>query len=275
MKKPLVAFSYYGGKASHLKWLLPLLPPTRQYCEPFGGSAAVLLNKPRSPVEIYNDLDSEIVNFFRVLREKPDDLVRQISLTPYSREEFANALKYEGDSELERARKFYVRIAQARSGLPNVSAGQWSFQATGTSKTSIFTRASFEKNGNFCLALMKVASRLKPVCFENRAALEVIDLYDHPETLIYCDPPYDPTVCQPAYKFNMTVGQLDELAGRLKDCKSKVAFAGYSSPTLEKRFKGWKRIGVPVNASAGAGVGKGTAARTEVLWCNYELRRLF
>jgi DNA adenine methylase len=92
----LIAFGWYGGKFSHLKWLLPLLPSCHHYCEPFGGSAAVLLNRMESPVETYNDMDGEVVNFFRVLRNNPDSLMREIALTPFSREEFCLAVNSEG-----------------------------------------------------------------------------------------------------------------------------------------------------------------------------------
>jgi len=91
--KRLIAFSWYGGKYRHLNWLLPLLPYTHHYCEPFGGSASVLLNRKPSPVETYNDLDGEVVEFFRVLREERDALIEAISLTPYSRKEFVRAIK--------------------------------------------------------------------------------------------------------------------------------------------------------------------------------------
>ncbi|MDN5272058.1 DNA adenine methylase [Chloroflexus sp. MS-CIW-1] len=80
-KKRMIAFGWYGGKYSHLDWLLPLLPPCHHYCEPFGGSAAVLLNRDPSPVETYNDIDGEVTNFFRVLRDDPDRLIRAIGLT--------------------------------------------------------------------------------------------------------------------------------------------------------------------------------------------------
>ncbi len=83
-----IAFGWYGGKFSHLDWLLPLLPESHHYCEPFGGSAAVLLNREPARIETYNDLDGEVVNFFRVLREKKDRLIEAIGLTPFSREEF-------------------------------------------------------------------------------------------------------------------------------------------------------------------------------------------
>jgi len=120
MARKLIAFGWYGGKYNHLDWLLPLLPRTKHYCEPFAGSAAVLLNRRPSPVETYNDLDGEVVNFFRVLREKKDELIEKIGLTPFSYEEYVRAIKEKGDpnlSDVERARQFYIRARQARTGL--------------------------------------------------------------------------------------------------------------------------------------------------------------
>lgn len=108
----LIAFGWYGGKYSHLEWLFPLLPQTRQYCEPFAGSGAVLLNRPPSPVETYNDLDGEVVNFFRVLRTSKSKLVEQVGLTPFSREEFARARE-----------PFYYDSGQMMQRL--YSAGKW------------------------------------------------------------------------------------------------------------------------------------------------------
>ena len=93
----LIAFGWYGGKYSHLDWLLPLLPKATHYCEPFGGSGAVLLNRTPSPVETYNDLDGEVVNFFRILRDQQEDLIKAIGLTPFSKEEFRIAAEESTD----------------------------------------------------------------------------------------------------------------------------------------------------------------------------------
>src|SRR5208282_6059839 len=108
--KNMIAFGWYGGKFSHLGWLLPLLPKCHHYCEPFSGSGAVLLNRAPSPVETYNDIDGDVVNFFKVLRDTPEDLTRAIGLTPFSREEFYTAINgsTRGVSRVERARRFYI-----------------------------------------------------------------------------------------------------------------------------------------------------------------------
>ncbi len=101
---------------SHLDWLLPLLQACHHYCEPFAGSAAVLINREPSPVETYNDIDGEVVNFFRVLRDDSDNLLRAIALTPFSREEYylSVASQDPDTSDLERARRFFVRARQTR-----------------------------------------------------------------------------------------------------------------------------------------------------------------
>lgn len=126
-RKKLIPFGWYGGKFSHLDWLLPLLPKCHHYCEPFAGSAAVLLNRPPAPVETYNDIDGEVANFFRVLRDHKAELVERIGLTPFSREEFALACELAADAPpVERARRFYVRARQVRTGLAQTaSLGRW------------------------------------------------------------------------------------------------------------------------------------------------------
>lgn len=129
--KKCLPFRWYGGKYSHQDWLLPQLPATNQYIEPFGGSATVLLSREPSPVETYNDLDSDVTNFFRILRDQRDELLEKIALTPFSREEFARAIECQGDdslSDLERARLFFVRAGQVQAGLAqDATPGRWAY----------------------------------------------------------------------------------------------------------------------------------------------------
>ena len=179
------------GKFSHLNWLSPLLPECHHYCEPFGGSAAVLINSSPSPVETYNDMDGEVVNFFRVLRDEQDELIRKIALTPFSREEFFRAVEKNGArpvSDLERARLFYIRARQARTGLAQTaSLGRWA-NCKNTSRAGMSGVVSRWLGG--VEDLPRIAMRLLRVQIENRPAIEVIRLYDNERTLFYCDPPY-------------------------------------------------------------------------------------
>ncbi|MGI0129080.1 MAG: DNA adenine methylase, partial [Thermoplasmata archaeon] len=173
-----MAFGWYGGKFSHLGWLLPLLPSCHHYVEPFGGSAAVLLNRPPAPLETYNDLDGDVTNFFHVLRTDRDGLIESIGLTPFSRSEFLAALSEpEGTlSDRERARRFFVRARQTRTGLAQTATqGRWANCRT-TSRSGMAGAVSRWLGS--VDTLPEIAERLLRVQIENRPALEVIRRYD-------------------------------------------------------------------------------------------------
>lgn len=271
-RKKLILFGWYGGKFSHLGWLLPLLPDCHHYCEPFAGSAAVLLNRSPSAVETYNDLDDEVCNFFRVLRDKPEELARKIGLTPFSREEFGRACTLDPDiSPLERARRFYVRARQVRTGLAQTaSIGRWA-NCKNTSRAGMSGVVSRWLGG--VNSLPEIAERLLRVQIENRPAVDVIKLYDSPETLFYCDPPYVHSTRgdAKAYKFEMTDVQHVELAAALNSVQGMVAFSNYDCHLLDRlypRQRWFKHVSAPKTNHAT----KGT--RREVLWTNYRLQRV-
>ena len=226
-------------KISHLDWILPLLPKCHHYCEPFAGSGAVLLNRDPSPVETYNDIDGEVVTFFRVLRDKHEELIRSISLTPFSREEYNLAIN--GDckeiSEVERARRFYIKARQTRTGLAQTaSLGRWA-NCKNTSRAGMSGVVSRWLGG--VEALDEIAQRLLRVQIENRPATDIIRLYDSPETFFYCDPPYLHATRgdTKAYGYEMDENQHRELAGALKNCLAKVAVSGYDHPLMEELFR--------------------------------------
>jgi len=265
----LIVFGWYGGKFSHLEWLLPLLPACHHYCEPFAGSAAVLLNRDPSPVETYNDIDGDVVNFFRVLRDHHEELIRLISLTPFSREEYYTAIygETEGISEVEKARRFYIKARQTRTGLAQTaSLGRWA-NCKNTSRAGMSGVVSRWLGG--VDALDEIAQRLIRVQIENRPAIEVIRLYDSPETLFYCDPPYLHATRgdSSAYGFEMDEAEHKKLAQTLNECKGKVAVSGYDHPLMEKLFpkKRWFKT---TGAYRTIHSTKGT--RQEVLWTNYD-----
>jgi DNA adenine methylase len=261
-----IVFGWYGGKFSHLEWLLPRLPKARHYCEPFAGSAAVLLNRDPSPVETYNDIDGEAVNFFRVLRDQGEALTRAISLTPFSREEFHLAVcgGTEGLTELERARRFYVRARQARSGLAQTATlGRWA-NCKNTSRAGMSGVVSRWLGG--VEALEGIAARLLRVQIENRPALDAIRLYDGPDTLFYCDPPYmhETRGDANAYGFELDTVEHQELARTLAGCAGKVAVSGYRCVAMDVWYKDWKRYDAPVKQCHSI-----KKPRQECLWMNY------
>lgn len=269
-----IVFGWYGGKYSHLEWLLPLLPECHHYCEPFAGSGAVLLNRLPAAVETYNDIDGEVVNFFRVLRDNHDELIRVIALTPFSREEYHLAIYGEtGDlsvSDVERARRFYIRARQTRTGLAQTaSLGRWA-NCKETSRAGMSGVVSRWLGG--VEALDDIAQRLLRVQIENRPAIDVIRLYDSPKTLFYCDPPYLHATRgdAKAYGFEMDEDQHRIFAATVNTCQGMVAVSGYDHPIMDELFspKKWvKTSGIDKTIHST----KGT--RQEVLWTNFEPRK--
>lgn len=192
----------------------------------------MLINRKPSPVETYNDLDGEVVNFFRVLRDAGDDLAKAIGLTPFSREEFALACTLEPDqTPLERARRFYVRARQVRTGLAQTaSVGRWA-NCKDTSRAGMSGVVSRWLGG--VEMLPEIAARLLRVQIENRPAVDVVRLYDSSRTLFYCDPPYvhETRGDSKAYRHEMSNEQHEELAAVLNDAKGKIAL---SNPRVAK-----------------------------------------
>jgi len=268
--RKMIAFGWYGGKFSHLDWLLPLLPASHHYCEPFGGSAAVLINRLPSPVETYNDMDGEVVNFFRVLMEKKDELLYQIGMTPFSREEFLMAIQTNGNgkylSDMERARRFYVLARQVRTGLAQTaSAGRWA-NCLNTSRAGMAGAVSRWLGS--VAGMEFIASRLLRVQIENDTALNVIRRYDSKETLFYCDPPYphESRGDSKAYSYEMNDLEHIELGKALHSVKGKVAISGYDCELMQKLYKDW-----PSHRERPKKAMSIKKERQEVLWTNYKL----
>ncbi|MFC2141141.1 DNA adenine methylase [Acidobacteriota bacterium] len=267
-KKKIIAFGWYGGKYSHLNWLLPLLPETNHYCEPFGGSAAVLLNRKPSKVETYNDIDGEVVNFFRVLRDKKDELIYAIGMTPFSREEFRLAIETKNNGELitdvERARRFFIRARQVRTGLAQTaSVGRWA-NCLNTSRAGMAGAVSRWLGS--VEGLEYIASRLLRVQIENDGAVKVIKRYDSPDTLFYCDPPYphDSRGDSNAYQYEMSNQEHIKLANLLNEVKGKVALSGYRCDLMDELYKGWN-----IHVARTKKALSVKSDRVEILWTNY------
>jgi DNA adenine methylase len=265
--KKLIAFGWYGGKFSHLDWLLPHLPSCHHYCEPFAGSGAVLLNRLPSPVETYNDIDGEVVNFFKVLRNDTEELIKQIALTPFSREEFAVACEIDPTlPPMERARRFYVRARQVRTGLAQTaSIGRWA-NCKNTSRAGMSGVISRWMGG--VEQLEEIAHRLLRVQIENRSAIDIIKLYDSEDTLFYCDPPYIHSTRgdNKAYGYEMTDQQHVELAEVLNHVEGKVAVSNYDCPLMDKLYPApkWRKIYARLKQ-----INSTHDLRQEVLWLNY------
>ncbi|MGI8308048.1 DNA adenine methylase [Saccharopolyspora hattusasensis] len=260
MSAPPIA--YFGGKTRLAGRIVAQLPDHEHYVEPFGGSLAVLLAKGRSRMETVNDLDGELMTFWRVLRDRPTELARVCALTPHSRTEHqaANAAVAE---ELEQARRVWVQLTQGRAGLR--AATGWRHYADPAGSGASMPDYLQGYIGRMYIA----AERLAGVSLECRPALELIARYGRsPNVLLYVDPPYlGSTRFSGGYVHEMrSEGEHRELAAALHDCTASVVLSGYDSPLYTELYDGWHVS--RINTTTGQG---GTRQeRTEVLWSNRE-----
>lgn len=261
------ALRYFGGKWKLAPQIIAHFPAHRVYVEPFGGAASVLLRKPRAHDEIYNDLDGEVVNLFRVLRDRAAaaELERLLALTPFARDEFEAS--YEpAEDPTEQARRTVVRAAMGFGATALAKRGQTGFRTFGGSSN----RSPARDWQNLPAALGAIAERLQGVAIENVPALELMAKLDAPDALIYADPPYVHETRSPkrkgvdlfhGYLHEMSNEQHVELLGWLRDCRSMVALSGYASPLYDDALQGWRKVKFDVHADRGR-------PRTEVLWLN-------
>lgn len=263
------AVRYHGGKWRLAPWIIQHLPQHRVYVEPFGGGGSVLLRKPRSYAEIYNDLDSEMVNLFCVVREKGEALVAALRLTPFARDEFVGAWLPSADP-VEQARRTIIRsfmgfgsAAITRARLP-VDQARGGLQKTGF-------RANSNRSGttpahdwaNYPDALVSIVERMQGVVIENRDALSLIPQHDGPETVFYVDPPYVAETRDKGgdYRHEMTDADHVELARVLGSLNGMVVVSGYPSELYRDIYRGWLRID-------GKAMADGARDRIECLWLN-------
>jgi DNA adenine methylase len=266
-RKPLNGFAYFGGKYRLIDWLRQILPYAPSYVEPFGGSATVLINLPVHKYEVYNDLDSRVVTFFRVLRERPAELLDNLWLTPYSREEYAKACEFNFQDpaidDLEKARQYFILITQTiKSTSRPVKAHSWK-RALGNEKShnmaSVIT--------GYLHNLSIIAQRLRQVQLENRDACKLIPEMDNQEVLFYCDPPYSADSHDSSgncYSFDWDGNEgYQRFAAILRKVKGAVAVSGYPSPLMNDLFGDWHCWKTPPRR-----VASGSAIRQEAVWVN-------
>lgn len=259
--RPIVR--YHGGKWMLAPWIISYFPEHRVYVEPFGGGGSVLLRKPRSKAEVYNDLDGEIVNLFRVARDQGEDLRRALELTPFARDEFVASYEPSADP-LEQARRTIVR---AFMGFGSSAATQGKSKKGGRPSTGF--RSNSDRSGttpaqdwrHYPAEFSAIIARLQGVVIENRDALEVIQMHDSPTTLHYIDPPYvaETRDAGKDYRHEMTDADHERLASVLLKAEGAVIVSGYPCNLYEDLYHDWTR-------AERAALADGAAPRTEVLW---------
>jgi DNA adenine methylase len=263
MKPPI---AYYGGKTRIAPRIAALLPHHEHYVEPFAGSLAVLLAKEPSPYETVNDLNRDVMTFWRVLRERPDDLQRVCELTPHGRDELAESYK-DSQDDLEQARRIWVRLTQGRTARMTTTG--WRFRARPVGGTPTRDIAGYLDR----MAL--AAGRLAHVSLECRPALDVIATYGkHEGVLIYADPPYLSTTRNGTnYQHELaSEGQHRGLASVLRSCEATVVLSGYHSPIYDEMYDGWYVHELETVTSQGNGKADYDPSRVEVLWSNVPLQ---
>jgi len=264
MSHPLIR--YHGGKFRLAPWIIAQMPNHTCYTEVFGGAAGVLLQKPKAYAEVYNDLDSDITNLFRVLRnaQQREELVEQLILTPYSREEFESAWLLV-DEPVEQARRTIIR-AQMGFGSAGASMGMTGFRID--TKRQYGTAQSLW--AEYPEHLSSIGQRLSGVLIENRPAVKVLKDHDAPMTLHYVDPPYMHETrylgakAGRIYRHEMSDQDHVELLEELLTLEGMVMLSGYESDLYKNMLKGWKCLSVNARISSG----KGTDTRLECLWIN-------
>lgn len=250
---------YPGSKHRIARWIVTQFPPHAAYLEPFFGSGTVMFAKPRGDSEIVNDLDGEVVNMFRVLREQPEDLARAVALTPWAREEYVQSFEREGLEPLEQARRFITYWWQA-VGSRGITATGFCVDYHGKAEPArAVTWIGLPER------LLAVAQRLQGVQIENRPALELIERCRHPEVLIYNDPPYLGTTRHGRlYPEEMRgSAEHESLIEALDRHPGPVVLSGYASDLYAERLTHWRRLSRKATAQK-------PGERIECLWLNQQ-----
>ncbi len=254
---------YFGGKQALAPWIVSLLPEHGHYVEPYCGSLAVLLAKGPARMETVNDIDSELMTFWRVLRDRPIDLARVCALTPHSRAELLAAREASVD-ELETARRVWVKLTQSRGGSLRKAGWRRRIDPSDTASVPRYLERYVER-------MAAAAERLHTVSLECLPALDLIAKYgQNPRVLLYVDPPYlgDTRTSGSRYQRDMR-GEPEhrELAAALADCRATIVLSGYHSPLYKALYAGWhtyERRTTTANAV-------GDKSRVEVAWSNRPL----
>ncbi|EJF5840340.1 DNA adenine methylase, partial [Salmonella enterica] len=257
------AIRYHGGKFRLAARIISHFPVHRCYVEPFGGAASVLLKKEPSEAEVYNDLDGDVVNLFRVLRDPTTSqaLITACALTPYSREEFILAYQH-SDDPTERARRLVVRATMG-FGSAGATKGKTGFRLDTKRNCATAQRIWARYPDN----LAAVASRFAGVLVENRDAVQCMKDHDTLSTLHFVDPPYvhDTRVDvgkNRTYRFEMSGEEHMQLLSELKTLQGAVIVCGYNSELYNDSLPGWLRVTHTTAANGRAG----SVQRTECLW---------
>lgn len=254
-------FPYYGGKTRVASSIVDLLPDHKHYIEPFAGALSVLFAKPPSVMETVNDINGDIVNFFRVLRNDRERLEQACFLTPHSREEHALARDLDVADPVERARRTFVLLSQGRNASLRKTGWAHFQNPNGGGSRSAYLRSMI---GRF----EPLAARLLNVTMENRDGIQIINEFGRfADNLLYVDPPYL-AVTRSSSGYAAEFARADQhmqLLAALKECKASVLLSGYPSELYEQELAGWHRTAIRGSRNVN------NASTPETIWSNRPL----
>ncbi|MCU7380488.1 DNA adenine methylase [Clostridiales Family XIII bacterium ASD5510] len=251
---------YPGSKKRISPWIIKHMPPHHSYLEPYFGGGSILFNKTPARIETVNDLDQDVVNFFRVLRDPAsrEQLQEYLAYTPYARVVYDEAWGTKARLQVERAASFAIRSMQGH--------GFRSHDKTGWKKDVYGREAAYAVRyyNELPEALASMAARLKEVQIECRPALELIEAFDRSEVLIYADPPYVlSTRGRKQYRHEMMDADHRELLEVLCQSRAKVMLSGYDNKLYDSYLSGWRKEQIAARA-------QNSLPRVETLWMNFE-----
>lgn len=258
------ALRFYGGKWREASWIVSHFPSHKNYVELCGGAASVLLHKPRSLLETFNDIDGDVVNFFQVLRDRSEELIHKIRWTPWARAEY-DLSRLPADDPIEAARRFFVLSWQSIHGATQWSTSGWRSQKHIDDRSTITPM-----DGVNIEHLYAIAERFQAVQIECSDALEVAQRYNNPDTLHYFDPPYlkDVRSRTDQYKYEVDEEYHVRAAEVLRQCEGYVVVSGCPSALYVKIYEeyGWERVETEARGNSGS-------TRIEALWLSPRTRR--
>jgi len=256
-ERPVI--QYFGGKFKIAKWIISHFPEHRVYTEAFGGGANILLRKNKSDREVYNDLDSNIVNVFKVLRDKDmsNELKRRLYYTPYSRQDFNES---HNDSEvdiIERVRHIFIKSYLGRGHDAVTINKNKGFRSSTSNKSPHYAR-------NWSIIhkyINDFHERFKDVIIENRNAVDVLSKYDSIDTLHYIDPPYVHSTRSENnnYRFEMTDEDHINLYKSILNLSGNIIISGYESSLYNDLYRNWHKVSLKTYSD-------GFLPRNECLW---------
>ena len=250
---------YPGSKWSIANWIINFFPEHHSYLEPFLGSGAVLFNKPRSNIETVNDLDGNVVNLFEWIKRDPEKLAHEIYWTPYARQVYEDTFTRIPENSLQKAVDFYIRLNMGHGYRTNGHREGWKNDIQGREKA--YAAMDWKDIQG---KVMQAAERLRGVQIENRPAVDLIERFNYPNVLVYCDPPYVlGTRHGKQYKCEMDDKGQNDLLDVLLIHKGPVLLSGYDSKLYNDRLQGWYREETVCYSQV-------CSKKIEVLWMNFE-----